>query len=53
MTKEPASCGRRSTALGQFLILVFMFGCGSTSQPERPIQVVAKQESLPEAKTQS
>lgn len=31
----------------------FMFGCGSTSQPERPIQVVARQESLPEAKAQS
>lgn len=53
MTKEPASCGLRSTVLMLFLPMFFMFGCGSTSQPERPIQVVAMPERLPEAKTES
>lgn len=53
MTKMPTSCGPRTTALGLFLPLVFLFGCGSASQPERPVQVVANQESLPEAKAQS
>ncbi len=51
MTKGPASWGLRVRALGLFLPMFLMFGCGSTSQPERPIQVVTTPEPLTKAKT--
>jgi len=53
MTKRLISCAHRTTAFGLILPLVFMFGCGSTPQPYRLIQVVAAPEPHPEVKTES
>jgi peptidoglycan-associated lipoprotein len=53
MTKDSASCGLCATTLGLLLPMFLMFGCGSTSQPERPVQVATMLEPLPNATAES
>ena len=53
MTKDSASCGLCATTLGLLLPMFLMFGCGSTSQPERPVQVATMLEPLPKATAES
>ena len=53
MTKTPTSCAHRATALGMIFPLVFMFGCGSTPQPDRSIPVMAALETHTEVKVES
>lgn len=53
MTKGSASWRLRDNALSLLLLVFFMFGCGSTSQPERPAQIASAAEPLPETKTET
>lgn len=48
-----APCHLCSFAAGLSLALLFLSGCGTTPQPERPIQQEAKHASLPEAKAEA
>lgn len=50
MTKVPAFLRPRAGGLSLLLSAFVMFGCGSTAQPERPIQVASVPEPLPERK---
>lgn len=53
MTKEPASWRLGDSALGLLFSVFFMFGCGSTSQPERPAQISSAAEALSESKAEA
>lgn len=53
MTKGSESWRLRDNALGFLLPMFFMFGCGSTSQPERPAQIASVAEPLPETKAEA
>lgn len=52
MTKA-GSGAPRAIALGLYIAIIFISGCASTPQTERPVQVSEKQAPLPEAKAAS
>ena len=53
MTKDSVSRYLGVTVIGLLLPIFLMFGCGSTSQPERPASEVPMVEQLPKSKAES